>query len=457
MTNKHLIILVGMAVALALVTVALYSGRGPSPGEFISGTPLIQGLDPGKVYKVVIKSGAKKVALIRHGEEFGLTEKADYPASLKKINELILDCLEIRCAEEVTDSAANHAELGVTESSTDAVSVSFLDAESQPLIGFIKGKSAEGGSGAYVRLLGRNTVYRTEKGLFLKTDPTDYIDKTLVEVKKDDIKRVEVRTGKDTYTIGRNDKDEIALRDIPKGKQAKGTEYESVFSALTSLDLTDVSPAKDLKLKWDTTYTCQLKSGLSYIVQLAKKDDKHYAGLSANSPKGDRVQISWTESQEELKKKEAILLAMQTAKEFGPRHKPWVYEISSWVAEKMRKPLADLIEDIPKAETPEEIAARHILIAYKGAERSEAKRTKAEAKALAGEVLAKARGDGADFAGLAKKHSDGPSKEKGGDLGIFKKGAMAPAFEEAAFKLKVGEISDVVETPFGFHIIKRTK
>jgi peptidyl-prolyl cis-trans isomerase D len=120
----------------------------------------------------------------------------------------------------------------------------------------------------------------------------------------------------------------------------------------------------------------------------------------------------------------------------------------------MLHPFSDLIEDI----TPDEIAASHILISYKGAERSSATRTKEEARKLAEEVLAKAQASGANFAALAGQYSDEPgAKERGGDLGTFKKGAMAKPFEDAAFKLKVGEISGVVETPFGFHIIKRTK
>jgi parvulin-like peptidyl-prolyl isomerase len=84
-------------------------------------------------------------------------------------------------------------------------------------------------------------------------------------------------------------------------------------------------------------------------------------------------------------------------------------------------------------------------------------RSKADAKARAQEALAKIR-SGTAFEDAVKAYSDDTgSVDRMGSLGKFRRDAMDPAFGAAAFALKVGEVSDVVETPFGFHIIKRTQ
>jgi len=97
-----------------------------------------------------------------------------------------------------------------------------------------------------------------------------------------------------------------------------------------------------------------------------------------------------------------------------------------------------------------EVHARHVLLQMPADAPPE---SLAAARALAERIRDEARG-GADFAGLAQRYSDCPSKAQGGDLGFFRKGQMVPAFSEAAFRLPPGQVSDVVQTEFGFHVIK---
>ena len=102
--------------------------------------------------------------------------------------------------------------------------------------------------------------------------------------------------------------------------------------------------------------------------------------------------------------------------------------------------------------TPEERRASHILIK---AEKSAPEAERAKAKAKAEGLLAELKKNPAAFADLARKNSEDPgSAEKGGDLDFFGRGAMVKPFEDAAFGLKLEELSAVVESDFGYHIIK---
>ncbi|MHB8834685.1 MAG: peptidylprolyl isomerase [Candidatus Methylomirabilia bacterium] len=103
-----------------------------------------------------------------------------------------------------------------------------------------------------------------------------------------------------------------------------------------------------------------------------------------------------------------------------------------------------------KFESPEQAHARHILVAVD--EKADEK-TRQAAKAKADDLLTQLKG-GADFGELAKKSSDCPSAPQGGDLGLFGHGQMVPEFDAAVFALKPGELSSVVTTKFGYHVIK---
>ncbi len=97
---------------------------------------------------------------------------------------------------------------------------------------------------------------------------------------------------------------------------------------------------------------------------------------------------------------------------------------------------------------PEQVRARHILLKIPA---DDAQGAKTQARI---ESLREALSEGADFAELARKHSQGPTAERGGDLGFFGRGRMVKPFEEAAFALKAGELSGAVRTQYGMHLIR---
>lgn len=136
-----------------------------------------------------------------------------------------------------------------------------------------------------------------------------------------------------------------------------------------------------------------------------------------------------------------ILFGLEVGEVFGPYRDGNYFKISR---------LLDRKEEAS-------LRASHILIAFEGATRapSTVTRSKAEAKREANRVLRLARRSGADFEGLAREYSDGPTKTRGGDLGFFQEGQMAEPFFDFANKNRVGRIG-LVETEFGFHIIKVT-
>ena len=111
------------------------------------------------------------------------------------------------------------------------------------------------------------------------------------------------------------------------------------------------------------------------------------------------------------------------------------------------------------ASQPTQVGAKHILVMHTGstAKPEGVTRTREQAQQRAREALLKIRG-GANFEEMVKEYTDEPGGvERGGDLGVFERGTMVKPFADAAFALKVGEVSEVVETKYGFHIIKRVQ
>lgn len=152
-----------------------------------------------------------------------------------------------------------------------------------------------------------------------------------------------------------------------------------------------------------------------------------------------RMKLSETAMRSQFTQERAIQQLID--KEFGQK---------VTVADKDIKAYYDKSPDFFKQ--PEQVQARHILIKVD----AQADQTaRAEARKKLENVQQKLH-KGGDFAALAKEFSQCPSSADGGNLGSFKRGQMVKPFEEAAFALKPGEVSDIVETKFGYHLIEVT-
>jgi len=205
--------------------------------------------------------------------------------------------------------------------------------------------------------------------------------------------------------------------------ERKLTQFLTTFSSVTDQELLD-------------DYTFDNERIMISYVQFLPKD---FEGSVEYEPKA--LEDYFAEHKEEYRMPEKIQIVYMTIdpNDFADEVVISDEEVESYYEENM---------DMHQQE--HQVKARHILFKLE-AETPEEEEEKVKERALS--VLEKARA-GEDFADLAKEYSEGPTNEKGGDLGYFSSGQMVKPFDDAAFGMEKGEISDLVKTQFGYHIIK---
>jgi len=317
---------------------------------------LIQGLDPEDIGSIILGTAENTVTLKQQAGRFVVTNKDNYPAVTGEINELITKCLDIRTVELYTDDKANHKALGVTEEDARSV-VKFFKPDSTPLTGVIIGKYKEESQGTYVRLASNDKVYVTLESPWIKNNAMDYIKQELITINADDIESVTITYPNGDYAL-KKENQTIMLENLAEDKQLKDKEYEQVFKALTNLRFIDVRKklAEDEELAFDRKFICRLKDSTTYTISIAQKDDKTYVTCEAEfMDKTPVTKENVVESEEELKKKEAKLLARDKANEFTTKHRDWIYEIAEYKAKELTKQLSELIEDKKKPEENKQV------------------------------------------------------------------------------------------------------
>ncbi len=351
MSDKKLSFLGILAVisVAAAIFISQFANRDKTVS---SGTGyLIQGLDPAAIAKIVIGKGDEAFTLRRGGSGFVAEDKDDYPADNKMINNILTSCMDIRTVELYTEDEANYKDLGVSEEDSQGV-VKFFDAGGEIITGVIIGKDSPSGGMYYGRKVNDEKVYVMDNVPWPGASPLEYIDKSLITISKTEIASITVTSPDGSYNlVPEANSTDAAIKEVSAGKKEKKNECNQVFSVLMNLKFDDVGEvSKMTDLKFDREYTCLLKDSTLYLIEIVQKDSKFY--IKCNVDFTDKTQVvkeQGVESQEELQKKEAKLLAREKAKQLQETFNGWVYEIPAYRGEYMTKPLAELVEDIAPA------------------------------------------------------------------------------------------------------------
>jgi hypothetical protein len=326
---------------------------------------LIQGLDPDQIASIIVGKDGEQVRLVRRRQNFVVTNLDNYPARSEEINKLITTCLDIKTSELFTNNPENHKDLGVAEKDASHL-VKFFGADSNLITGVVIGKQKERSEGlGFVRRAEDNAVYVTAAQIpWIKRKPVDYVNQELISVKREDIESVTLSCPNETYVLRADDNDVIKLDNLPEGRTLNAGFARPVLVALANIRFEDVNAESSRSdLTFDKRYICRLKDTTTYTFWLAKDGDKWFAKCDAQF--ADQTPVTMTqgqvESEEELKKKEAKLLAQAAAEEFSRKHKDWIYQIPDYVGGNMTRPLAEILEDPNKPPMQEKADADELL------------------------------------------------------------------------------------------------
>ncbi len=334
MGQKSLIAL--LAVTLAAAVVAVFSGLGGGPNSDPRiGRPVLADLAPhlAEIEQVTLMHGESKTTLSRHGDQWVVNERNDYPADAQKLRPLLLGLAGLVYVEPKTQEAKNYPRLevedaGAKDSKSTLVTVS--GAQGALLGEIIAGKRVTdalggGDDGVYVRKPGDAQSWLARGTLDLSDTP-GWLDPALLDLPAAGVKEMLFSPpGESPFAIARDKpEDKFHLAALPKDKKLRGDDaLDAVAGALAALKLSDVKPAADFA--WPKTGESRARftffNGLVVTVEVVDVDKTSWTRFTA-AGSGD---------------------AASQARDLNARTAPWVYALPSYKANLLKTRLADLL------------------------------------------------------------------------------------------------------------------
>ncbi len=484
MKNLKLLLI---AIVLVAVAFALQHGSKPgvAPDPFI-GKSLVEAADIDGMSGMVFKTDQGQIELKKVNGVWRLPALHNMRVDANRLEEFFQRVNAAKVVESVSGNPQRHADLGVASLAADApvvgndsALITLKDSADATIRELYLGKGRQaksvdgsqgfGNDGQYFRFGGSDYVYLLSSFIWLDKDQKNWLSKELVKISADKLKRLawKYSGSNEEFSLSRAvATDSLVLSGLAEDMQTKQSALPALQNFFANLTFDDViatdSPEMHKDLADRLALTVESFDGLKLQMLISSG--------SVEIPGKGKMHLLWLGA--EYAGSDAAVRSL--ADELSANAKKMLYTLQEHRVKPLMLRAADLSEAKPKPAPPanasgtaevasvaaaisDKVSASHILLAYKGAERSEATRSDEEAKKLAEELLARIK-KGEEFGKIAAENSDCPSgKSAAGSLGEFGRGMMAKEFEDAAYALKVGEISGVVKSPFGYHIIRRDK
>ncbi|MBL6990412.1 MAG: DUF4340 domain-containing protein [Bacteriovoracaceae bacterium] len=333
--NKKTIQLSVIAGILFIISLIVHFNEHKLATTLAVGTEFISNFDVEKVTRISINEKGKEVlALKLEGESFVITNHNSFPASNKKVSDLLFKISNIIIGGEISDNEKKYEGYEV-DSKSSGTHITLYDRFDKKLTEFFVGKKSTA-KGNYIRRASKEMVYVSDDSINISTDVDSYIDKEIFNI---DLKNVtSIKTSKNVIVAKVDDKF------ILQGPPAEEVDEIKVKRFITSLlnisfdKFIDGADQKVSSVQFENEYQIALLGKLEYLLYTAKHKDKCYLKVEAKfNPEKEELTLARDSGTEELKVAEQVLLNRDVSQKFNMHNKRWIYEIAKYTYEEILK------------------------------------------------------------------------------------------------------------------------
>ncbi|HET58417.1 MAG TPA: DUF4340 domain-containing protein [Deltaproteobacteria bacterium] len=344
MNDKQLAAL-GVAALIMVILTVVVTREAPVTTDdvFRRGSYLVQGLDPQRIDGIYLERAGESLRLARSGERFVILDKDSYPAVTKRVNDVFMTVVGIRCDELVTADSGNHAALGVDGGDKSTI-IRFLDRDGDPKLGVIVGSAKEEDRSirSYVRLEGDDRVYLSERTVpFVNVDFGGYVRERFFEEEVDLFTELRIVNPRGGVAIKRKN----GGFTVDGVSDIDGKAAGDLLDRVVTMRLTDIAGKDDIDdIPFETELTLRRRDKIIHRIKLGSRNGACFVKLEAIADfPGGKIAISPDESDESLREKEALLIAAEAVDTFNEQHQGWIYEVDGAFDDFILKTPAELL------------------------------------------------------------------------------------------------------------------